>query len=823
MKFNIKSKIRKLTITAVIIVTMLASTVAPFAATAGAGTTVYENVKDLGNGFTYTNTISQNSSYGREESYMAETAVGSAIKPIVIACDTIYGGLTLDKVISYTKGLGYNVLGGINTDFFSTDTKVPLGIVIENGIYKSSGDGYSSVSFDDQGRATVNGSTLVNIKLTNLGGGTPPEPEVPEDPVLDDAVGGADGDVSGDVTDGAVTGDQSAGEGTDAGDSEPVKVWPASNAGTTHEFSHFNKSRVSGGGLYLFDQYFSTVSTRTSGRGWFVKMKVLEGTMKASGTMTLEVVEKIETTGAVNIEPGYMYLTADDLSYIKWRYDQFYIGDKIKLETSCSLDSINTCKWATGGGDILIRDGQITDSSKWNKSIAGKNPRTALGIREDGTVIYYTVDGRSSSYSNGLTLAQLAEELLALGCVSAINFDGGGSTVMSLKLPGNSSAATLNSPSDGSQRKCATYILFVNGNASDGVAKKLYIKQDGRLVYAGSKISLDYTAIDAGNGTVAAPDDVKASVSGGNGSISGNVYTAGTSQGMATIELSSPSKGISGSGQIFVVKDLSTIVVKAKDKWTSSISVERGDQVRFTPAATYNGENVIIDDSAFTFSAAPELGTITQNGVLTVNKNAPAGNSWVKVSAGGVTKTITVNVAGVFSDISDHWAKDNITSLYEKGIVNGTDGKYMPENNIKRGDFILMLYRAAGQPASTPDSGFADVPSDMYYASAISWAKSQGIAMGDGQSFNPEAGLTREQSFAFIYRYFKVKGIGVADGNVSVLDSFADGSAVAEYAQVPAATLIEMGIINGSGGLLTPSASLTRGQMAKILDMTLAA
>lgn len=823
-----KRNAKKIVIAAVLVVTMLLSTVMPLAASSGAGTTVYENVKDLGNGFTYTNTISQNSSYGREESYMAQTTVGSSIKPIVIACDTIYGGLTLDKVIAYTQGLGYNVIGGINTDFFITDTKVPLGIVIENGVYKSSGSGYASVSFDDNGRAAINDSTLVKIKLTNLGGGTPPEPEVPDTPdASDDIQTGTEGGDSGAVGEGHdVTGEDGAADtsadGSDSG--ADVKVWPASNAGTTHEFSHFNKSRQAYGGLYLFDQYFSTVSTRTSGSGWFVKLKVLDGKMTASGEMTLKVVEKIETSGAVNIEPGYMYLTADDRSYVKWRYDQFYIGDVIKLETSCDLESIRTCKWATGAGDVLIRNGEITDSSKWDSAVAGKNPRTALGIKPDGSVIYYTVDGRQSSVSNGLTLKQLANELLALGCVSAVNFDGGGSTTMALELPGYAKATTVNSPSDGSQRKCATYILFVNEKADDGVAKQLHLKQDGKLVFTGSKISLDYLATDSGSATVTAPDDVKATVaSGGTGSISGNVYTAGTQQGMEEITLSSASKGISGKGQIFVVTDLSTIVVKANDKWTSSVSVERGDTVKMVPAATYNGENVIIDDSAFSFSVSPELGTVSKDGVLKISDTAPAGQSWVKVTAGGVTKTITVSVAGVFSDISGHWAADHITSLYEKGIVNGSGGKYMPENNIKRGDFILMLYRAAGQPAVSSDSGFADVPSDMYYARAINWAKTQGIAMGDGYSFMPETGLTREQAFTFIYRYFAVSGMDITDGSISVLDAYIDGSMVSEYAQVPTATLIKMGIVNGADGQLSPTASLTRAQMAKILDMTLAA
>ena len=55
-------------------------------------------------------------------------------------------------------------------------------------------------------------------------------------------------------------------------------------------------------------------------------------------------------------------------------------------------------------------------------------PRSAIGIKNDGTIIFYTIDGRQSGHSFGLRLKTLSKRLKELGCVDAINFDGGGSS-----------------------------------------------------------------------------------------------------------------------------------------------------------------------------------------------------------------------------------------------------------------------------------------------------------------------------------------------------------------------------------------------------------
>lgn len=69
----------------------------------------------------------------------------------------------------------------------------------------------------------------------------------------------------------------------------------------------------------------------------------------------------------------------------------------------------------------------------WNITRA---PRTAIGVRKDGTVIVVVVDGRAClPHSIGATLAELAQLMRNLGCWQAMNMDGGGSSVMFVNDP----------------------------------------------------------------------------------------------------------------------------------------------------------------------------------------------------------------------------------------------------------------------------------------------------------------------------------------------------------------------------------------------------
>ncbi len=87
-----------------------------------------------------------------------------------------------------------------------------------------------------------------------------------------------------------------------------------------------------------------------------------------------------------------------------------------------------------GGGPYLVKDNEIfvdMTAQKLN-SVGGRNPRTAIGYTADNHIIMLTADGREGA-SIGLTLVELANLMKELGCVNAMNLDGGGSTVMYVK------------------------------------------------------------------------------------------------------------------------------------------------------------------------------------------------------------------------------------------------------------------------------------------------------------------------------------------------------------------------------------------------------
>lgn len=84
----------------------------------------------------------------------------------------------------------------------------------------------------------------------------------------------------------------------------------------------------------------------------------------------------------------------------------------------CEDEALPHAQWAGGVGDIMVWDGQLTDSSQWTYAKDGRQPRTALGMKEDGTLLVYAVDGRQSGYSSGLSQKDLAEEMIRPGAAS---------------------------------------------------------------------------------------------------------------------------------------------------------------------------------------------------------------------------------------------------------------------------------------------------------------------------------------------------------------------------------------------------------------------
>ncbi|MGB9813360.1 MAG: phosphodiester glycosidase family protein [Thermovenabulum sp.] len=173
-------------------------------------------------------------------------------------------------------------------------------------------------------------------------------------------------------------------------------------------------------------------------------------------------------------------------------YPKISIGDPVTLDLKL-VPEISNIKTAVGGGAVLVENGKIPESFSHN--ISGVHPRTAIGFtKEKNKIIMVVVDGRQEE-SDGLTQEELAKLLLNLGAYNALNLDGGGSSTMVGRLPGEEVPKVLNSPSDNKERPVINGIGIIN-KAPKGKIAGLIIETPFFTVAKNSRITLNVKAYD---------------------------------------------------------------------------------------------------------------------------------------------------------------------------------------------------------------------------------------------------------------------------------------------------------------------------------------
>lgn len=112
---------------------------------------------------------------------------------------------------------------------------------------------------------------------------------------------------------------------------------------------------------------------------------------------------------------------------------------------------------ALGGGPMLVKDNVIQTQTDLTIE-----PRTGVGINENGKMYFMVIDGRSFYYSNGITITQLGHLLKACGATKAINVDGGGSSTFMIKHPLAEVWQVRNRPSDGTNRAVGNAWMIIS-------------------------------------------------------------------------------------------------------------------------------------------------------------------------------------------------------------------------------------------------------------------------------------------------------------------------------------------------------------------------
>ena len=177
-------------------------------------------------------------------------------------------------------------------------------------------------------------------------------------------------------------------------------------------------------------------------------------------------------------------------------------------------------------------------------------------------------------------------------------------------------------------------------------------------------------------------------------------------------------------------------------------------------------------------------------------------------------------ISGVsFTDVSlDSWFYDYVKYIDDQEIMTGLNWyTFGPGENMARAQFALILYRMAGEPAVSDQTGtaFKDV-GETWYTDAVKWASVAGIVTGYSNGcFGPGDNLNREQMVTMLYRYMQYMGYDTATSGS--LGAFPDAAWVSDYAEDAIKWAIGLNIIQGDNGQIKPQDTVVRAVGATII------
>ena len=703
----------------------------------------------------------------RTENYITYTP-GSGVTPMVYSGDYVASWKTMMAAAADLESQGYRVIAGVNGGFFNYDSTI-VGMLMTEGVVRALDIyNYSLLGFTRDGQVFIDDGGWTMKKSVS---------------------------------------------------------WETADGSCQYNLVAFNALRSDSdlGGLYLYSQDFYSQVNYDAVRGCVavVLSPVSDGGVTMNGTLTLSA-ETVMDTAAGDTFNGHL----TDGRFML--YANYYDGNDALLNALRSLTpgqqvtvtvSGVSEQWADAAYGIsglynLLRDGEIVSDLP-----TATNPYTVVGLKEDGTAVFYTIDGRQSGYSVGATYTQVAQRLQELGCVSAVALDGGGSTTLGATLPGRQEFELLNHPSQ-TGRKLNNCIFLVARDGDTGMDPGFYLSSDTQVVLAGASLNVSAAGYDRwGQADYWKTPAWYAT----GGAIYGNglnaVYIAGSTAGTYAV-----SAGSGSELPVRVVSELSRLTVAGEDGApVGSLSLQSMDTVDLSASGQWKNLNVAMGDEDVAWSVSGEIGTIDAQGRFTAGWHDASG--MITASAGGRTVTIDVTVEEKypFADIADHWSADYVLRLYELGITNGIKQPddtftFHPSNGMTRGELLVFINRLLGVDTSLYQDvvlPFADVdtipewmlPSAkaMYALGVLNGSDSDGLLYA-----NVNNGMSREEAMTMLGRV-------LAEQVSQELSGFVDSDSVSGWAHTYVETLVALNVVQGSDGMLAPKSYITRGETAKLL------
>lgn len=849
----------------VTVLTILITSVSTSAFADVLGQRISTSQTELAQGTTlYTNTYSD-SSVGRQTEHYVSYSPSADVMPILTNGNSVYGKRTLTSANEILRNQGYNTAMGVNADFFSFQTGVPMSnTVIDGKVITKDSSWLWGIGFREDG-------TAFTAQF-------------------------------------------------------PITTTITTEDGSCFTVECINKYRQPYA-LYLYTDDFAD-NTHSPGWGRDVVLGNISGDITLGSSITAVVESKQDNDGSVPIPDGKMVLSvsAEAAEEIKARLLPLEPGTKVTITTQAALntDLWNSALWAIGcTGGKLLTDGKLDLE---DESAA---PRTAIGIKPDGTVIFYTIDGRQNGYSYGARKETVARRLLELGCTEAVNLDGGGSTSMGATLPGTTNFKVINSPSDGGLRSCANFFFLLKLVQPTGIPYKLILDNYGTKLLSGASIDISATsAYDTSYGPAQMPDNIEyyiendADTPEGTGSNT-SITPSGrlTVHGNGDVYVSARGGDAVGTTMVSSITTPDEIRIYNSDAgyYIDELVMEPGSSINLAAESYWYGDKLVSDNSCYRWTVVSDdttVGKIDSNGVFTASSASDA-TGILAVSAGicaveipivireggefpeegkppnidgeivlgklrayvlghGLTEDnisvtsdgkpisfdynaktgkLSLNLddkysrVGIFAtdenglstmkffdngnisalinhfpDTAGHWASSYISYLASLKVVNGSleDGGailFNPGNNMTRTEFAIMLCNYLGvdvedySNVKLPFTDNADIP--WWAENNIKAIYSLGLMKGQlneyGVAFNPSANINRME---FAISLSRLLPEGLAAEPVDAVDA----EDIPFWAEESMRVIVTQGIMSGyPDGTLLPTQSVTRAEAVKML------
>lgn len=818
----------------------------------GIGQVYYHTQSEIYEKASYHEQLAGHDVNGIERAYFVSVDIQDTdLQPYVFEGE-VTGTYTLESMVNTLESQGYKVVAAINGDVYDTSTGTPKGLTIHDGKIITSGYAPEYViAFDERGAAslvkaavsftlkgTINVPSFVTTPVTNPASSSEAQDQTqPEDPSqlkdqvqhenqiqLEDLVENENPlqseDFSGEAGEDQITDEiQTIDEMQDAGSGQPQEPIPKQETvyvPTPYEadIGYFNVPHGNSKSLHLYNRHYAP-STKTKGN--YVEVILEAGSpakaeLTVDGTVTATVAEVRSGTSNTPIGDSQLVLSAAWDSPYATQLAQMIPGSTAEIFVrDLTGGDLANCREAIGVYHVLYDKGQFITQG------TNANPRTVMGIKPDGSLILYVLDGRQPGFSEGMGLTDTAKHLVDLGCSTVVNMDGGGSSTIAVREGGiNSRAVIKNSPSGKRQRQVTNGLLLVYDERGGTKAEHLHTYPSQPLAMPGAEIQLKTYASNDKYEPVSLPKKVKYQVDPDSGhSVDENgLFTAGRSIGTAVIEVL--------CGDLYTTAQIS---IQNNITFTTniqSLELDPGDTFDINVTAQYGYAPIASKDSLFTWSCDPEIGTIDAEGIFqAADQNGVTGHIYVEYN--GVKKAIPVQVGTDIIDFADtisHWAREFIGKLAARGIVSGmSDNLYWPDDSLTRAQFLTMLAKSIHDLDVTQSApaGFKDVPADEWYYSYVNWGFEAGIVKGmDENTFAPNAKITREQMAVMLNNFAAYDGVILPEINPEV--TFTDSERISTWAVEAVNMIVSAGIMGGyPEGDYQPQGTATRAEAATVI------